>query len=394
MWRAGRLRDVVLGFALLGFAPCSAYGQLGTRLTGYLEHQFSTNRTDHGWRLIDYDRARVDLSARAGRGVSASVAAVGQLYRGNTRVELRDFLPDDLDPLVDTASVTLDDQYFLNHAYVTFQPGALELIAGKQYLTWGAAWVFNPTELFRPKNPFEPTYEREGVAAISAKVSLGPLSDVQVALVPDGGFDTSGKLFRARHHLVGFDLSALVAVVHERQAPTAFDVPTDLERRFTVGGDVSGEILGLGVWAEATWSDHADERWVETAVGGNYTLGDGTLLLLEGYYNGRGEWDHPYSPSQWLARFSGDRRSLGKGLVYGLASRPFGQLWTLGMSALANVGDGSMVLIPSVAYAFAENVDLLFNGFAYVGADGAEFGTDTYGAFLRGRIYFQLFPQP
>jgi hypothetical protein len=314
---------------------------------------------------------------------------VYQLYRGDTQLELQNFLPDEFDALAGPATVELDDEHFVNHAYVALAPGPFEIIVGKQYLTWGAAWVFNPTELFRPKRLLEPTYEREGVGALAAKLPLGSLSDVLVAFVPDGGFDESGKVFRARHHVRGFDISALVGEVHESPAPTAIGIPAlPTERRFIVGGDVSGELFGLGVWAEATWSDHAGSKWVEATVGGNYTLRDGTLLLLEGFYNGRGAWDDPYPLSQWLGRFSGNYRSLGKGMLYGHASRPFGQLLTLGMSGLANVGDGSGVLIPSVSYAFAENVDILFNGLLYLGPDGTEFGADSHGGFLRGRVYF------
>lgn len=376
-----------LCMTLAAVAPLEAQEEF--LLRGYVEHQFSVSRSGNQWRMLDYDRFRAELDARAGRGTRASAAVVYQLYRGDTRVDVRDLLPDDLAALLDSTVVELDDQHFLNHAYFTLTPGRFQLTAGKQYLTWGAAWAFNPTELFRPKNLFEPTYEREGIGAVSAQLALGSLSDVLVALVPDGGFDESGKVVRARHHVAGFDVSALVAELHETPLGGGLGV-TGLapERRVTVGGDVSGEMLGLGIWMEATWSDRAEERWVETTVGGNYTLGDGTLLLVEGYYNGRGEWGRPYSAQLWLRRLSGDLRSLGKGMAYAVVTRPVGDLWNVGMSILSNLGDGSLVFIPSVSYAFAENVDLLFNGAVYAGGNGAEFGSGNHGGFLRGRVYF------
>jgi hypothetical protein len=383
-------------FAAVAFAaavlcvPTVLVAQQSARLTGYLEHQFSANYySNSGWQQIDYDRLRLDLNARAGLGTRVSAAVVYQLYRGNTTIALADVLPQELAALVDTASVTLETLHYLNHAYVTIRPGPVELTAGKQYLTWGAAAVFNPTELFRPKNILEPGYEREGIGAVSAKLPLGQLSDVRVAWVPEGGFDTSGKLLRVRHHIAGFDLSALVAEVYEQTIPTAiFGTTGVLARRRTIGGDVTGELLGLGVWTEATWSDLEGERWVEVTAGGNYTLEDGTRLMLEGYYNGRGESDAPYSPASWLSRLSGNSRTLGERILVGNVTRPFGQLWQVGFSALGNVGDKSAVLIPSVAYSFAENVDLMFNGQLHLGEDGTEFGAGNYGGFLRGRVYF------
>ena len=75
-------------------------------------------------------------------------------------------------------------------------------------------------------------------------------------------------------------------------------------------------------------------------------------------------------------------------MLYGVVNRPFAQLWTVGVSTLANPGDGSLVFIPAITYAFAQNVDLVFNGAIYVGSSGSEFGSGNRGGFLRGRVYF------
>jgi len=378
----------VVAAAIFGGVPPTLAAQTTARLTGYWEHQFSVGYRRDRWTQLDYDRFRADVTARAGRSTSAAAAVVWQLYRGNTRVFLSDALPDYL-PVPDSAFVELENRHYLNHAYFTIRPHPFEITAGKQYLTWGAAWAFNPTELFRPKDVFEPTYEREGVGALSVRLPLGPLSNVVVAYAPEGGFETSAKVLRARHHLSGFDISALVAEIHERPAPAGIDLPQPiLEQRHTMGGDITGELFGLGVWAEATWSERGDETWVEATLGGNYTLSNGTLLLIEGYYNGRGVWSEPYPITLWLARIYGDGRTLGKATVYGLASKPIGDLWTVAASAIANPGDGSAALIPAISYAFAENVDLLLNLVLSIGPDGTEYGSGSQGGFVRGRVYF------
>jgi hypothetical protein len=113
-----------------------------TRVTGYLEHQFSASRSRGRWTQLDHDRLRADLAARAGRGVRLEAAAVWQLYRGDTRVRVRDHLPTSVGASVDTASLVIEDRHFLNHAYLVLSPGGVEITAGKQYLTWGgtAPW--------------------------------------------------------------------------------------------------------------------------------------------------------------------------------------------------------------------------------------------------------------
>jgi len=379
---------VAAGAAAAAALPGAARAQseLNTRFSGYFEHQYSLSRTGDDWRQIDYDRLRGELAVRTRQGSRASAAVVYQLFRGDTKLDPASFLPQGQLPGLDSLASRLTDRHYLNHAYIALviSPG-LELTVGKQYLTWGSAWVFNPTELYRPKNALEPSYDREGVGALSMKLALGLLSDLQIAYVPDGTVENSGKLVRLRHHLIGFDVSALAAVKSD-PAPLGREATND--RRYILGGDLTGEILGLGVWTEGTWSSRSGERWGELTVGGNYSLSDGTLFMVESYFNGRGKSDSPYSAQAWLERLSGGRLTLGRTTVFGMVSRKFGQLWQLAISTVGNPGDGSAVVIPSISYSFADNIDLLFNGVWYLGDAGDEYGFDQIGGFVRGRIYF------
>ncbi len=359
--------------------------RLDSRFSGYYEHQYSLSRINDEWRQIDYDRLRADLNIRTKQGSRASAAAVYQLFRGDTKIDPSDFLPGGIVLSQDSIGVELRNRRYLNHAYIVLGSGTVEITAGKQYLTWGAGWVFNPTELFRPKNVLEPSYEREGIGAISARIGLGPLSDLLLGYVPDGDLARSGKVIRVRHHISGFDVSGLVASRSEASIGSGRDHPA---QRTIIGGDITGEILGLGVWTEAARFDQDGERWTEATLGCNYTLKGGTLILIEGYYNGRGKSSSPYSAQAWLERIYGSRPTLGKTTLFGAVNRTIAQLWTVGMSVISNPGDGSLLVIPLVAYSFADNVDLLFNGLIYIGGPGDEFGADQTGGFIRGRLYF------
>ena len=386
MSRIGWIRAVSFLLVMVaGIDVRPAQAQLDTRLSGYLEHQYSLTRVQDRWRQIDYDRFRADLNVRAGKGSRASVSVIYQLYRGDTRLESSDFLPDGIQIGPDSVLAVLTNRNYLNHAYVVLGSRLIEVTAGKQYLNWGAAWVFNPTELFRPKNALEPGYDREGIAALSVRFALGPMSELLVGFVPNGSIDQSGRVVRLRHHVAGFDVTGLVASISDESVLLK---TVSRERRLVVGGDITGELLGLGVWSEGTWSRRGDQTWGELTVGGNYSLADGTLILVEAFFNGRGKSQGPYSAQAWLEKLSGTRRTLGNTTVVGMVRRSVGQLWMLGMASLINPGDGSAVVIPSIAYSFAENVDLLFNGLLNLGGPGDEYGLDQIGGFLRGRIYF------
>jgi len=359
--------------------------RLDRRFSGYFEHQYSLTRVNDKWRQIDYDRLRADLNIRTKQGSRASAGVVYQLYRGDTNLDLADFLPGGIVRSQDSLGVELKNRHYLNHAYVVLGSSSVEITLGKQYLTWGAGWVFNPTELFRPKNALEPSYDREGIGAISARISLGPLSDVLVAYVPDGDLEQSGRVIRIRHHISGFDVSGLIA--SRSEAPIGFG-RVEPVRRTVIGGDITGELFGFGIWTEAARFDQDGERWSEATLGGNYTLSGGTLILIEAYFNGRGKSSSPYSAQAWLERIYGSRPTLGKTTLFAAVHRTLARLWTVGMSVISNPGDGSLIVIPTVAYSFADNVDLLFNGLIYVGRPGSEFGADQTGGFIRGRLYF------
>jgi len=380
---------------LAGAGPAAAQAE-SFRINGYLEHQLSAAETPAGWGHTDYDRLRLDLEGRAGRGVLASAGVVWQLYRGRTTVRLSDAVPAALRAeLPGDVSFTIDDRQYLNHAYISLYAGALGITAGKQYLAWGRGLVFNPTELFRPKALFDPAYEREGVGAISAAVELGALSDATLVYVPEESWRESSKVGRVRGHLAGFDVSALAAELWEPDAVAELlaglggpAVAGTLARRHTVGGDLSGELGGIGVWAEGTWSTLRDDDWIELTVGGNTTFPGDVLFALEGYIDGRGEWDGPYPLEDWLALAVGERRTLGRALIFSSLSRRSGDLMTLGVAALANAGDHSAALLPNLSYSFAENVDLFLQAIVAVGPDGTEFGTRGHGGLIRGRVYF------
>jgi len=368
--------------------PRAARAQ-GAVFTGYFEHQYTLARRDGAWSHLDYDRLRADIDAEAGRSTRASAAIIWQIFRGNTSIRLRELLPDRFKPLAPSAPIPIEDQHFINHAFIVLRPGPVTITAGKQYLAWGRGMVFNPTELFRPKNLLEPTYEREGIGAIQASVATGRLGDISLVYVPDGGPRSSPKVLRVRQHLAGWDLSALVAELHESTTIDFMGQPIGgTERRLVFGGDVTGEVLGFGLWAEATWNRHAGASWWELTLGGNTTLPWGTLLAIEGFYDGRGQWDAPYPLTSWLARLTGARRTLGKGMLFATLSHPAWQLWTFGLSGLANTGDRSVVILPTVLYSFAQNVDLTLYGYLSGGAEGTEFGSQGQGGFIRARVYF------
>jgi hypothetical protein len=317
-------------------------------------------------------------------------------------------------------------------AYVSLTPApSLTLDAGKKTLRWGKGYLWNPTAfLDRAKNPDDPALALEGFAVVSAdyiRTLGGPLQVMSVTpvLLPVAGDLNSG--FGARGHLNV--AGKLYLLLYDTDIDVMFLRGGSRPSRF--GGDVSRN-LGSNLEVHGEWAHvpHAlvptltplDTR-IETArgatsvvLGVRYLTRRNTTYIVDYYRNGSG-----YSSAEMEAYFDlverageawrahGDdslidvaRRASGAGYgqihpmrnyVYGRVTQPdaLGVLYlVLGASAIVNIDDGSVALLPEVQYRPTGSLEL--RGLATIqrGGRGTEFGEKPADGRveLRARYYF------
>jgi hypothetical protein len=369
---------------VLATATCPA----DVLLSGRYENQAAVLWYRSGVALLDQNRLRVELDASPDPRVSFDAAVWVETYHGATVLDLTDQLPrgmaDSLpDSLRQALTVRLEPGVRLDRAFVSVQTGRLRIKLGKQPLAWGTGYVWNPTEVIPAKSFVDPGYERDGETALRFELNL-PGPRVQAMFLPGPDLGRSGMVLRLAGNIAGFDWG----VTGTRRTTTAG--LTGVERTATMaGGQFKGELFGPGVWAEGGyWWPDSGSGWYRACAGLDYTLGTRTYLLAEYFRNSPGLAGE-YSLQDWLARAIGDRDWLGRDYLFVGLFQPLLGFHQVGLSALANLDDRSLVLVPVLSLGLSDNLDLRFTGLVPVGREDTEFGgPGTTGAVGRLTFYF------
>ncbi len=364
-------------------------------LSGYYENTFQVDYTSETkGQFLDASKVRFEWGGMLLPDLEFAGNVNLILSVGETERRLSPYLPDavgqQLEALGMPDTFSLDEaRLFLDNAYLTWDNGDVRLRAGKQQLSWGSGYSFNPTDLFHRKNLLDPTYEKEGVVAFRTDYRWGTGGELSLIGATDERFDHPGYALRLGTHVsaVRYDLAV---TLHDVSDSTGMDPLTFMpytQRRRAGGLEISGELLGLGVWLEGNynWVGREDD-FARLVAGFDYTLDDGTYLMAEALYNGRSESDTPYPAHDWLAN------------VY--HGEPVGPGWMLlgarrDLSALVQGGfytfvapDGSVVLNPRIDASLFQNIDLVFFGGVSLGNNDGAFTSGLYSVIVRGTGYF------
>ncbi len=246
-------------------------------------------------------------------------------------------------------------------------PGAT-LVVGRQVLSWGTGRLWNPTDLLSPFAPTDVDREvRRGVDALRLSLPLGAVSQLELLWLPQQVVADNGGVVRALTNVGGFDLSLSLA---------------KYVRDVVVGGDFSGDVGALGVHGEAAWTlplEGLEEGLAATRVRGDFVRavagvdfrpGEQWMVTAEYYFNGHGA----SRVEEYAARLRDER--VVRGEVFG-AGRHYGGLvvsWladdllTVQMTALANLTDPSVMVVPALEYWFEQRVLIRAGGYLPLGA--------------------------
>jgi hypothetical protein len=362
---------------------------------GYFEPQYAVSYLDDAFIQLNTNKLRIDLSD----DLTDDIMFTGNVnflnYNGKTTWNLLDFLPDRMsdsipESMIPLYSVSYDDEIDLDNAYIRMYSSKFTLTVGRQQISVGSGYAWNPTDLFNNKDILDPTYEQPGVNGMRVDAGIMPSYTVSLFYSPDDDWDKSGKLIRLLGSVSHFDF----AFSYGRTK----DVTTDYvqfsqsgESRDLFGIDINGELLGLGCWTENAYNamENSDNYW-DILAGIDYTLSSGLYVMGEYYRNGRGKRDpDQYSLSDWMRYFATERKTLSRDQLYLYSSYPLTDLITIGSSTVYSLSDNSALIIPTVEYSMATNLMLTFFGNLYTGSEGTMYSNDMgNGGLLRVRAYF------
>jgi hypothetical protein len=364
------------------------------QLFGYFEPQLTAAAVDGETQQLLSNKLRIDLEAAPSDHVTLGCNINFAAYQGHTTFDLVDYLDEDLAAAVpgdleDSFVLTLEDGYSLDNAFLKIAFGAFDLTVGKQQISPGTGYAWNPTDMYNQKDILDPTYENPGHGAVKADIPLGARGTAELIFSPEDDADRSGKFARVKLPAGHFDIS----LVAGERFVTLTDFTTlsaVSERRRLAGGDFAGELLGAGIWGElAHNSMEVSDDYLECLLGSDYTFESGLYVLGEFYYNERGRSDDRYEFNDWMRFLTSEARVVTRSQIYTYVSYPATDLMSVGGSLIMALPDDSAALIPTVEYNLDTNLDLTLYGNFYLGDEGDAFSPLLgQGFLLRLRYYF------
>jgi len=385
---------IVAGCAL-GFFLCVSMSTSEVELFGYFEPQYNGICLNGTYYQFHYNKLRTDLKSSSVGNAEFGAGIIYLIYHGKTDWNLLDFLPSRIGSphprhLFD---FTYRDTLFLDNVHARIGLSRFALTVGKQQISLGTGYFANPTDLFNVKDATDPTYEQPSHNAVRMDFMLSQRLQLMGLYGPiESTWARSGKLVKIKAGLGRFDFSVMGGEI-EHTSTDFHTMQVRKRQRRVLGGDLVGELLGLGVWGEGAYSflpDGEGENFYEFLVGGDYTSESGLYTMLEYHHNSLGKPDYrEYDLNDWMRFFTGESRTISRDQLYGFAQYPLGDLMLVGGSVLASLSDRSVALVPTVEWSLFENVDLTCILNLYVGRDGSAYSSKLgNGGFIRCRVYF------
>lgn len=390
-------RHYLSGLIIIGAAlPALLFSQ--PEIFGYFENETDGARIGGTDYSFGYNKLRVDLQAFPAEQVTVGANVNIRRYHGKTMWNVFDFLPDDLwQPMFgDSATmiIPLTDTLYLDNVYLKARFKHFDLTVGKQQLSLGTGYAWNPTDIFNRPDLMDPTYEQTGVTSIRAEVPLGDRFGLDLIMAPEESWDLSAKMIKGKAGLGSFDFTASYAEytgaypywrAHmDNSAPP----PTEITYK-KLGGSVVGQIWELGLWAEGNFEigDHPID-FHEYLLGIDHTFDFQTYLMVEYYHNSGGAEPDSLTFFDYLYSLGGETHSLMQDYVFVMANHPISDVLSAGLFGIANLNDRSFAINPLLDWNAFENVSVsLFLSYA-VGDANTEFGLQEWAWRLRVRAYF------
>ena len=327
-----------------------------------------------------------------------------------------------------------DENTKLFEGFLSAKPSANFIAeAGKKVMKWGKGYAWNPVSFIdRPKNPEDPEEALEGSTVFTAdfiRSFTGPLQTVTLtgAVIPvyehiNAKFGVLGRTnFAAKLYtlLYDTDVDIMVLTGSSRTTRYGFDFSRNIATNFEVHGEF-GVVNNFKLTAmdaqgrtSATRSDA-----LSYLLGLRYLTGQETTYILEYYRNGEGfsrqqmkdffSFVHRsyrvYSSTgndagmvraDQFAKGAAGRPNPGRDYLYFRASQkePFDILYfTPAVTAIVNLNDASLALIPEISYSPMTNLELRLRSALQLGRTRTDYGEkqNDYRFEFRLRYFFQF----
>lgn len=371
-------------------------------LFGYFESQIMGTEMKSDIYQLYTNKLRVDLKSSLSENITFAANFDYINYNGKTSWNILDFLSSSITATVPPGGesfyvLPFSDRNFLDNAYLKLAFEHLDLAVGKQQISLGTGYVWNPMDVFNIKDPVDPTYEQPGHNAVRLDVPLGSLYTLTALYSPEDRWSNSAKLAQIKGRISHFDYSLIgiekVWCFHDYMAFDTINMnfPEMPEKRHLWGASTAGELLGLGVWAEYGYNKmEYSKDFYELVLGSDYTFDFQTYVMVEYYRNTLGKTGYAeYDLNDWMRLFANEQKTISRDQIYGFIRHPATDLLSLKLSSIYSISDNSLAFVPTLNYSLSENVEVMAYLNFNLGKEGTAYSKlSGNGGLLRARVYF------
>lgn len=275
----------------------------------------------------------------------------------------------------------------LDRFNVQFNLDAGDLTIGRQPITFGAARVINPTDVFLPFDvrTFNQEY-RIGVDAVRFQHPFGQLSEFDIGVIAgdDVRASTSAAFVQIRTHVDGKDLQFAAA---------------RFAKQSLIGGGVQSALGDFGFWLEAAGVS-GDDDYIRLSTGLDYAFTESVFAMAEYHYNGAGSDD----PSGYFGQLAstpyrvGGVFLLGEHYLIPVINWQVTPLWSASLQSVVNLSDHSTFVNLSAVYNVTQNAYMDLGYYHFSGDSfrpspggirpGSEYGGNPDTLYASLRFYF------
>lgn len=368
-----------------------------TDFFGYYEGEFDQLKFANQTYNYGYNKLRLDFEAHPDDAVTIGANINIQKYFANISWNLLDFLPNELWQSTFGAEaeflIALLDTFYLDNIYLKTGFKHFDLTVGKQQISLGTGYAWNPIDIFNTKQLLDPTYEQTGVNAIRAEISIKGRTNLDLILSPGKDWNESVKMLQLKTGLGRFDIQGTIGQYtwkRTRFNPMTFTIGVQNNLRTVLGGSIVGELAGAGIWIEGAWNQlKKQSAFVEVVFGTDYTFKNGLYIIMEYLRNENGVSSKGnLDINHYLQYFMGETHSLMQNYLFGFINYPLNDFIQIGLLGFGNLNDNSAALNPQLLWNLFQDVDLTILYSHFIGNDYTEFGVQDWGWRVRLRGYF------
>ncbi len=337
--------------------------------SGYVEGELDPIDLQKVYLIYGYAKIRTDINYNILDNINIKSAIFYKTLWSDKFISTNDFTPIEIESEFDMNFLSPDSLY-LDNFFINYSFEDLNCTIGRQPITFGGGYVWNPINPFLTKDMLDPTYEIQGVDVARVSYLLNEV-EVEAIVSLNSIQNNQNYLVSSNFSLLDHDISFIYSDMNSQESFGFYSV---------------GEIASIGIWTEYSSIVHSSSNYV---LGGDYTFENGVYLMNEYLHQSNGlNFDGGYDEIEYFVYFFTNPIALAQDYFFTMIQFPILDFTNFSLSQITNLTDKSGMINLQIDHSPLDDVDFTFGVFAFLENSNTEFGIFNHGLRFRTRYYF------